>query len=56
MKAWSEMEYHSFFKLVEDYESLGGNDYVHKTIVPAMNELDAVKLLFESRNNSQIGR
>lgn len=44
LKAWSEMEHHSFFKLVEDYESLGGNDYVHKTIVPAMNELDVISM------------
>ena len=44
MKAWSEMEHHSFFKLVEDYESLGGNDYVHGTIVPAMNELDVISM------------
>ena len=58
MKAWSEMEHHSFFKLVEDYESLGGNDYVHRTIVPAMNELDvismsdsdALKELYQSRS------
>ena len=58
MKAWSEMEHHSFFKLVEDYESLGGNDYVHKTIVPAMNELDVIgmsesdklKELYQSRS------
>lgn len=57
MQAWSEMEHHSFFKLVEDYESLGGNDYVHKTILPAMNELDvismdnldALKELYQSR-------
>ena len=44
LKAWSEMEHHSFFKLVEDYESLGGNDYVHRTIVPAMNELDVISM------------
>lgn len=56
--AWTEMEHHSFFKLVEDYESLGGNDYVHGTIIPAMNELDvipmadltAVKALYDSRS------
>ncbi len=41
-QAWTEMEQHSFFKLVEDYESLGGNDYVHGTIIPAMNELDVI--------------
>ena len=58
MKAWSEMEHHSFFKLVEDYESLGGNDYVHSTVLPAMNELDvismsdsdALKELYQSRS------
>ena len=58
MQAWSEMEHHSFFKLVEDYESLGGNDYVHSTVLPAMNELDvipmsdwaAIKALYDSRN------
>ena len=44
LKAWSEMEHHSFFKLVEDYESLGVNDYVHGTIVPAMNELDVISM------------
>ena len=44
LQAWSEMEHHSFFKLVEDYESLGGNDYVHSTILPAMNELDVVPM------------
>lgn len=38
------MEHHSFFKLVEDYESLGGNDYVHNTILPAMNELDVIPM------------
>ena len=44
MQAWTEMEHHSFFKLVEDYESLGGNDYVHGTIIPAMNELDVIPM------------
>ena len=58
MLAWSEMEHHSFFNLVGDYEDLGGNDYVHHTIIPAMNELDvipmhdekALKALYDSRN------
>ena len=52
------MEHHSFFKLVEDYESLGGNDYVHSTVLPAMNELDVIpmsdldklKELYQSRS------
>jgi hypothetical protein len=58
MQAWTDMEHHSFFELVRDYESLGGNDYVHKVILPAMNRLeiiymdnlDTVKELYESRN------
>ena len=57
-QAWTEMEHHSFFKLVEDYESLGGNDYVHSTVLPAMNELDVIsmsdldklKQLYQSRS------
>lgn len=56
--AWTEMEHHSFFKLVEDYESLGGNDYVHSVVLPAMNELDVIpihelakiKELYDSRS------
>lgn len=39
MLAWSEMEHHAFFELVRDYEDLHGNDYVHSTVIPAMNDL-----------------
>lgn len=61
MGAWTDMEHHSFFELVKDYESLGGNDYVHKVILPAMNkleivnmdDLDAVKELYDSRNSKK---
>lgn len=60
-QAWTDMEHHSFFELVKDYESLGGNDYVHKVILPAMNQLniiymddlDAVKELYESRSSKR---
>ena len=59
MEAWTDMEQHAFFELVKDYESLGGNDYVHKVILPAMNKLDvvsmehldAVKELYDSRSS-----
>ena len=58
MCAWTDMEKHSFDELVKDYESLGGNDYVHKVILPdmiklkviKMDNLDKVKALYESRN------
>lgn len=42
--AWSEMEHHAFFELVRDYEDLGGNDYVHSTVIPAVNELDVISM------------
>lgn len=44
MKAWSEMEHHSFFELVKDYEDLNGNDYVHSEVLPAMNRLTVVPM------------
>lgn len=44
LHAWSEMEAHSFFKLVEDYESLGGNDYVHSTVLPEMHHLRIINM------------
>lgn len=42
MLAWSEMEHHAFFELVKDYEELNGNDFVHSTVLPAMNELTVI--------------
>lgn len=61
MHAWTDMEKHSFDELVRDYESLGGNDYVHKVILPdmirlsviSMEDLEAVKRLYESRNTGR---
>ena len=43
-KCWSEMEHHAFFALVSDYEDLHGNDYVHNTVLPVMNELRVIKM------------
>lgn len=44
MLAWSEMEHHAFFELVRDYEELNGNDYVHSTVLPAMNGLNVIPM------------
>lgn len=44
MLAWSEMEHHAFFELVHDYEELNGNDYVHSTVLPVVNELDVISM------------
>lgn len=49
MKAWSEMEYKAFMSQVKDYESLGGNDYIHKTVLPAVNDLEVVAMDDENR-------
>jgi mRNA-degrading endonuclease RelE of RelBE toxin-antitoxin system len=49
MRAWSEMEHHAFFELVKDYEDLGGNDYVHSTVLPTMNELEVVLMSNKTR-------
>ena len=64
MQAWTSMEHHSFGKLVEDYESLGGNEYVHHTILPAMDmlevisidNLEVVKELYDSRSVGSVGQ
>lgn len=59
MKAWTEMEHHSFFKLVEDYEDLGGNDYVHSEVLPDMNKLRVIPMsdrntLYELMNSRKL--
>ena len=49
MLAWSEMEHHAFFELVRDYEDLHGNDYVHSTVIPAINELEVIQMSDKAR-------
>lgn len=49
MQAWSEMEYKAFMSQVKDYEKLGGNDYIHKTVLPAMNGLEIISMCDEER-------
>lgn len=43
-RAWSEMEYKAFMSQVRDYEALGGNDFIHKTVLPAMSVLEIVSM------------
>lgn len=43
-KAWSDMEQKAFMSQVRDYEALGGNDYIHKTVLPAMYILEIVPM------------
>lgn len=49
MLAWSEMEHHAFFELVRDYEDLHGNDYVHSTVIPVINELEVIPMSDKTR-------
>lgn len=51
--AWSEMEFHAFDQLVQDYEHLGGNDFVHDTVLPAMNNLEIV-LMSDTRRLEEV--
>ncbi len=43
-KAWSDMEYKAFMSQVRDYEALGGNDFIHNTVLPAMSVLEIVPM------------
>jgi hypothetical protein len=59
MKAWTEMEHHSFFELVRDYEGLGGNDYVHSEVIPTVNKLRVIPMsdrsaLYELMNSRKL--
>ena len=61
MQAWTDMEKHSFDELVKDYESLGGNDYVHSVVLPdmlrlrviTMDNLEYVEELYKSRHSKR---
>lgn len=39
---WSELEKEAFWELFEDYESRGGNGFIHSIVEPVMRELKVV--------------
>lgn len=41
-REWTKMEAEAFWELFKDYESLGGNGYIHTVVQPAMNLLTVV--------------
>lgn len=43
-QAWSEMEKEAFDKLFHDYESLGGDGFLHTTVEPAMAALEVISM------------
>ena len=42
--AWSEMEQDAFDNLLKDYETLGGNGFIHTTVAPAMATLEIIPM------------
>lgn len=43
-QTWNEMEADNFWSLMEDYEQLGGNGYIHNIVKPAMKKLTITTL------------
>lgn len=43
-QSWKRMEHDNFFALVEDYEALNGNGFVHTEVIPAMESLRIVEM------------
>lgn len=44
LKAWSEMEQEAFNNLFKDYETLGGNGFMHSTVAPSMSALEVISM------------
>lgn len=57
LQEWTTMEAEAFWELFKDYEEMGGDGYMHTTVMPAMslltvidvNDIDKVHRLMESR-------
>ena len=43
-KSWTRMESEAFWELFEEYESAGGNGYMHSVVRPAMEQLYIVEV------------
>lgn len=41
-QSWTRMESEAFWELFGDYEDMGGNDYIHTIVQPAMNNLKII--------------
>lgn len=57
LQSWTKMESEAFWDLFSDYESMGGNGYMHTEVCPKMqlltvidmSEMDAISELMQSR-------
>lgn len=43
-KSWTRMEAEAFWELFEEYESAGGNGYMHSVVQPEMERLDIIEV------------
>lgn len=43
-QSWTEMEHEAFMLLFNDYESCGGNGFMHTVVLPAMEKLTIIKM------------
>lgn len=49
MHAWSEMEKEAFDELFTDYEKMGGNGFMHSTVLPAMSSLEVINMVNQEK-------
>ena len=44
LQQWTRMEATAFWSLFDDYETIGGNGYVHSVVQPAMQSLEVIEM------------
>lgn len=44
LQQWTKMEASAFWSLFDDYETIGGNGYVHSVVQPAMQSLEVIEM------------
>lgn len=44
LQQWTKMEATAFWSLFDDYETIGGNGYVHSVVQPAMQSLEVIEM------------
>lgn len=53
LQAWTELESDTYWRLFEDYESVGGDGHMHSIVEPAMKALDVVRV-YESERVTEL--
>lgn len=44
LQQWTKMEATAFWSLFDDYETIGGNGYVHSVVQPSMQSLEVIEM------------